>query len=703
MARDILRVETNERVDLNDFQFLADEGWTANIRHTGDQFLTDPLRSDRAFILDGFDISNPAGEQVQVDLGRAILGQREGGQIFQGVLTSEGDATRIVDVSTYANGTYYIYIRFEYVDGETSSRAFWNPQGTGSEFAQTIATRRLANWSMRIELASPGDEWFKIGQLTVSGGTITVGPTDQRDLYFEGPVNASYQSGWSSDGGGVANDRNSDRKQYGVKDLHTFVAAVKQCLEDIKGRSLRRWWERDIGGLNIGFDANPTEDTLRIGDSNFAFVWNAVTPQIFFDAGNDRMFYDRTAVTGDRYHFQVGGTDKLLLDTTLLSTPVDVNISSGGLAVGFSTDAATIQNDSIYVGDIEFALFKGTNPQIIFDWTTGNDYLQYVRSTNVWEWYIGAVKKQTLESTGVRILDGLCVGHDTAPIADIVSIGDVDFNLNASTISVPVLNFDATDNDKIVYNRSSDLFGFYINNTGRAFLDANGLQVPNGVVVGFSGTPSDDEIQIGSSVFKIRDYLSNSRIDFDTGDYIKYDRSANELEGVATNNLFLSVDANRSLRHSLRTAYSTSDELVNPTTATSFSTSVTLPSGHLRDGSKVHFYSWVEVSSYSTGANLQLRYRMNSKNLMTLSIPSPSSGDLFLVDLVISSDGSTAFDNIHVTGTYIDQSGTVTVYKSLSISNNCAVAQLIEIDAVYGSGDANDKVALYQFDVDWSF
>ena len=188
-------------------------------------------------------------------------------------------------MSAYSPGTYGIYLRFEYVDGDTESRIFWNPDGTGSEFAQAIATRQLANWSIRAEASNPGSEWLKIGEVDQATlAPAVTGITDQRPMYFEGEVHNSYQSGWSSDGGGIANDRNSDRQQYGVKDIQTFSAATRQCLEDIKGRGLREWYERDIGGMNIGFDAAPVEDTLAIGDANFKAYFDATDPFIYFDA-----------------------------------------------------------------------------------------------------------------------------------------------------------------------------------------------------------------------------------------------------------------------------------------------------------------------------------------------------------------------------------------------------------------------------------
>ena len=312
MSTDLLRAYANERIDLVDFDFLADSGFQDNIHQPNAQFFTDP-GGQRSWILDGFEITNVGGtKQVVVTKGRAILARREGAIVHYGTLTVEGDATKIIDMSTLTpNAGYGLYLRFEYVDGDTGSRVFWNPAGSGSEVAQSVATRRKANWSIRTELSSPGSEWLRIA--TVSNIPTPVGITDERPLYFEGEVHNSYQSGWSTDGGGVANDRSADRQQYGVKDFQGFTAAMRQCLEDIKGRGLRRWWARDIGGMNIGFDAAPVEDKLQVGsvdtfvDGGAAKLIQADT-DVYLDGANHELY-----VESDVF---LDGTDRRLeLDT----------------------------------------------------------------------------------------------------------------------------------------------------------------------------------------------------------------------------------------------------------------------------------------------------------------------------------------------------------------------------------------------------
>jgi hypothetical protein len=305
MATDRLRVEGNERMDLQDFQYLVGEQQVAAERQLLSQLICSPDR-ERKWVLSGFAISNPTGAQVQVTKGRALLAEFRNGAAYYGMLTTEGDATKIVDINTYANGVYGIYVRFEEIEGAFQPRIFWNAAGLGSEYPETIATRYLANWAVRVEAASPGEEWLQIG--TVNRADMAL--VDMRDFYFEGPVDDSYKSGWSTDGGGSANDRSADRKTYGVSDFQKFSAATRQCLEDIKGRGLRRWWERDIGGMNLGFDAAPVEDRLALGDADFYLDGGATKRWQF--APNDHLTYDRT---GNVLALSIGA-DKYKWDAT---------------------------------------------------------------------------------------------------------------------------------------------------------------------------------------------------------------------------------------------------------------------------------------------------------------------------------------------------------------------------------------------------
>ena len=338
--RDILNVEATERVDLRDFEYAIDEQRQEVHRELHRELILDPDDASPYRVLSGFVMDNPAGKQLRVTLGRGIAGQREGTTVKAAALITSGDATRTVDLTTFSPGTYGVYIRFELIDGTDASRAFWDPSGGGGEFAQTIPTRRLANWGLRVEASSPGGEWLKLGE--VDQATMAI--TDQRDFFFEGSVDSSYAAGWSAEGGGVANDRNADRATYGVTNLQKFSAAMRQCLRDIRGRGLREWYEKGIGGLNVGFDTDPTEDEVNVGDANFGLKHPTPSassvPALHF-AANSGFYYDRTS---DIIQGKITNTTRQQLTSAGLQV-------LNGLYVG-ALGVAPTDNDIYAVGDV---------------------------------------------------------------------------------------------------------------------------------------------------------------------------------------------------------------------------------------------------------------------------------------------------------------------------------------------------------------
>lgn len=461
---DTLRIESNERIDLIDFNDLVHGIQVDAQRELADNFLTDPESLfSRSWIIDGFGMDCPAGKQLRVTLGRAIVPYRLSGEIKYGMLSVDGDATKIINIAAYAIGAYGIYVRFNFVDGTEQSRVFWDASAA-EEITQTINTRHLATWEMRIESGTPGPEWFQIGG--VDQATLAppnTGITDQRLFYFEGDPNAAYGSGWSSDGGagGAATDRNADRQQYGVKDLQTFTRAMRQCLEDIKGRGLRRWWERDIGGMNLGFDAAPVEDRIAIGAATFFADYNAGVPQINFDAG-----------------------DYLEWNTNVLGLYV-----GGVQGIGFLSDG-------MWIGDTNFGFdFNAGNPIIVLN-GAGPDLLTYTRGVGAnLAFSIGGIDEAIFDATGLQITNGLVVGFAGVPGDNEVQVGDANFKMDWLNVNSVSLDFDAGANDRIWYNRITNSCGFEIGAVDKMVLAATGLAIDNGLYVGNSlGVPLDNDI-----------------------------------------------------------------------------------------------------------------------------------------------------------------------------------------------------------------
>ena len=386
-----IRFEANERVDLADMTYLADGMLSELAQGLQNTFLTNSA-GQRAWILDGFEMSDPAPTQFRVDLGKAILSRRDEytGIVSHGIVTAAGDALKIIDVSAYSPGVYGAYLKFEYVDGDSASRIFWNASGTGSEYAANINTRRNPNWAIRLELSSPGVEWLKLGEVTIIGGPSISAIDDQRLFYFEGAVEDDYPTGWSTDGGGGANDRDPDRAQYGVKDLRTFVAAMQQCIEDVKGRGLGRWWDPYIGGMDIGpsFGGDPIEEAIRVGDVNFGLNFNGISsvPQVNFDA-NDRLNYVRST---NIFNFVIGGATPFSVDASGI-------VVAAGAIIGF---AGTPTADRVSVGDSTFYIEHGggTAPIVNFD---TNDFFRYTRASNTFDAVIGSASIFTIDTAKI--------------------------------------------------------------------------------------------------------------------------------------------------------------------------------------------------------------------------------------------------------------------------------------------------------------
>lgn len=537
MGTDRLLASSSERIDLGDFDFLANLGLNDESQQLGSYFFTD-VDQARSWILRGFAASNPAGTQIQVDRGVAFLSRRENGVISRGMLTTEGDATKIIDVATFTTGvSYTVYVRFQFADGDLQGRAFWD-SSSGQEYTQTVATRRVAGWSMRIEATNPGSEWLPVATFTLAVGPSITALTDVRPFYFEGKPDDAYVSDWSTDAdpdssigriptsplstnptwpggsgatatvttgdtseiavgdfirsdasgdwykitaivpstsftiadvhghGGtypsgalassIQTDRGSDRKNDGVFDLQRFTAATRQCLEDLKGRGLRRWWDRDIGGINIGFDADPVEDLAAVGDLNFGLDGtDLAAPSLVFNdrgAGSESsIFFTRSS---SAFTFQVSG----IFEASLLSSGFRV---LHGLVVGHT---GTPVDDVISIGNGDFALQMTGNPTIKWD---ANDSIDFVRASNRWRIILAAAEYFRFDSLGMQInFGGLSVGHTGAPATKTVSIGDANFRHYFDSTD-PYTYYDS--NDYLTYDRSENELSMVVGSSTRIF------------------------------------------------------------------------------------------------------------------------------------------------------------------------------------------------------------------------------------------
>lgn len=298
----LLNPQANERIDLGDFTYLAQTSLLGVSRSLPEMFLTDPAKS-QMWIVRGFTLSNPSGQVLSVSGGAALLALRQGAQVSYGMATSDGAATQALDLSSYAAGTYSVYVRFILSADTFDTRTFYRASGGGEEYGQSVSTRLNGAWELAVRNITPGEEWLQIGTVTAPSMALT----DTRPLYFEGRVDQGTSSGW-----GTAQDRDPDRGAHGVTDLQTALAALRQGLEDIKGPGIARWYTDHIVGQTIGFAGAPVASRTQWGDAGFYAQGDASAPSLRFADDGAQLSYARSTglltVNGPDVGGQAGST-----------------------------------------------------------------------------------------------------------------------------------------------------------------------------------------------------------------------------------------------------------------------------------------------------------------------------------------------------------------------------------------------------------
>ena len=225
-------------------------------------------------------------------------------------------------------------------------------------------------------------------------------------------------------------------------------------------------------GLVVGFSAAPAADQIRVGDADLQLDFNAGTPRLAFDAArNDYLQFTRNAVAASRsLEFAIDNIPRAVL----------TSIGGGRFTVG---DV-----------DLQLSLNSGT-PRLVFDAARG-DHLQFTRNATdtlrVLNFVINAVDELRLTSAGLAVQNGLFVGSAAGAL---------------------------TDND--IYAQGG------INCGGAVDPGSGGGVFTTGLVVGFDAIPVADEIRVGDANFKLT--FSPLRLQWDTNDYIQFDRGSSEL------------------------------------------------------------------------------------------------------------------------------------------------------------------------------
>lgn len=151
---------------------------------------------------------------------------------------------------------------------------------------------------------------------------------------------------------------------------------------------------------------------------------------------------------------------------------------------------------------------------------------------------IASTAHARLTTGGLGIKEGLFVGGGTlsAPIGNQLNIEDANFFLELN-LGVTFLNMDS--GDYLQFHRGNNEFNFYIGSTEEMAINASGVEIANGLVVGLAATPVDDRIIVGDGNFYLHWDGTDPFLNFDANDYVTFDRSVNELLFVLSSSVEL--------------------------------------------------------------------------------------------------------------------------------------------------------------------
>ncbi len=212
---------------------------------------------------------------------------------------------------------------------------------------------------------------------------------------------------------------------------------------------------------------------------------------------------------------------------------IDFDGTSSPLVLDLSGTDPFFSSGLFGIGDENFQLdFNSGDPQITFD--AGGDSLRYDRSENDFLFRVGGTTEIIIDTTGMRILNGLFVGDlGTTPNDNTIHVRDVQFGFDFNTANVPRVVFDS--GDRIQYDRTTNVFTFRIATVIEAEIDAAGIGVRNGLHVGsLSVVPVNNTISVGDDAdFRLSSTNTNlPTVFFDTpdSDSFRYNKTADRFE-----------------------------------------------------------------------------------------------------------------------------------------------------------------------------
>lgn len=252
MTKDWTNYEPGQRIEATDAIQVAVDTPVQGIQAIARDVLAGANNSIQNYVLDGFLVSAPLSPTlttVDVTNGTAIVGFKRRGVTEFGMVLSGGAAQKSADMGSLADGTYGVYVRFEFSEDDFANRFFWNPLAvTPVETPRNVGTRLAEDWSFTIDLVSPGPEWLQVASISKTGTTLVV--TDQRRYFFDTINGQITNTEW-----GTVSDRTTP-----VANLRDMVMALARQVQD--GFDLPNWRATPIPALARDGSNTVTGDIL---------------------------------------------------------------------------------------------------------------------------------------------------------------------------------------------------------------------------------------------------------------------------------------------------------------------------------------------------------------------------------------------------------------------------------------------------------
>lgn len=207
-------------------------------------------------VISGFQVQapgTPTTGTLTVSGGQAIVGFRRNGQTEFGMVLGGGSAQKSTDVTAVADGVYGVYVRFEFQEGFFANRFFWNPLAlTPVETPANVATRLVEDWSLTVDVVSPGPEWVQVASFDLNAGVVS-NVTDQRPFAFDTATGTVTDAEW-----GTIGDRLDPNGA-----LREVVLGLERQVQDLLGDSSNTWRAAvPVGGALMSNGSKPVNGSL---------------------------------------------------------------------------------------------------------------------------------------------------------------------------------------------------------------------------------------------------------------------------------------------------------------------------------------------------------------------------------------------------------------------------------------------------------